>query len=69
MEIDDAGWAALLARAPAPGVYAVITTGIACRFGCASRAPLRQNVRFFASLAEAEAAGFRPCLRCRPSSA
>jgi AraC family transcriptional regulator of adaptative response/methylated-DNA-[protein]-cysteine methyltransferase len=47
-------------------VYAVVTTGVFCRPGCASRLPLRQNVRFFAHPAAASAAGFRPCQRCRP---
>lgn len=47
-------------------VYAVITTGVYCRPGCASRLPLRRNVRFFSNPAEASAAGFRPCQRCRP---
>jgi AraC family transcriptional regulator of adaptative response/methylated-DNA-[protein]-cysteine methyltransferase len=48
--------------------YAVLTTGVFCRPGCASRRPLRQNVRFFASAAEARAAGFRPCQRCKPNA-
>ena len=48
--------------------YAVITTGVVCRPACKSRLPLRANVRFFGSLEEAEAAGFRPCLRCRPAA-
>lgn len=70
MEIDDAAWAALVARVPAPGVYAVTTTGIACRFGCPARTPRRRNVLGFPSLAAAQAAGFRPCLRCwRPARA
>jgi AraC family transcriptional regulator of adaptative response/methylated-DNA-[protein]-cysteine methyltransferase len=46
--------------------YAVTTTGVFCRPGCASRRPLRENVRFFRSIAEAQAAGFRPCKRCKP---
>lgn len=48
-------------------VYAVRTTGIYCRPSCGSRRPKSDNVRFFAGPAEAEAAGYRPCLRCRPS--
>ncbi len=47
-------------------VYAVKTTGIYCRPSCASRRPRRENVRFFAASSDAEAAGFRPCHRCRP---
>ncbi len=47
-------------------VVAVTSTGVYCRIGCPSRTPRPQNVRFFASQAAAEAAGFRPCRRCRP---
>ena len=62
-------WRQLVARdRNAQFVYAVTTTGIYCRPGCASRRPLRRNVRFFGSPAEASAAGFRPCLRCRPTA-
>ena len=43
----------------------VTTTGIYCRPICPAR-PKKENVRFFRSKAEAEKAGFRPCLRCRP---
>jgi AraC family transcriptional regulator of adaptative response / DNA-3-methyladenine glycosylase II len=46
---------------------AVVTTGIYCRPGC-SATPKRENVRPFAYAAAAEAAGFRPCLRCRPDA-
>ena len=49
--------------------YAVTTTGVVCRPTCKSRRPRRSNVRFFRSVAEAQASGFRPCLRCRPGSA
>ncbi len=48
---------------------AVKTTGIYCRPVCKVRAPLAKNCLFFASAARAEAAGFRPCLRCRPELA
>jgi AraC family transcriptional regulator of adaptative response/methylated-DNA-[protein]-cysteine methyltransferase len=63
-ELTDAEWGALLARRVRPGVYGVVTTGIACAFGCPSRPPLRRNAVAFATRAKAEAAGFRPCLRC-----
>ncbi|QDU65484.1 DNA-3-methyladenine glycosylase 2 [Engelhardtia mirabilis] len=43
----------------------VTTTGIYCRAECAAR-PKRQNVRGLRSAAEGLAAGFRPCLVCRP---
>lgn len=46
--------------------YAVKTTGVFCRSGCAARAPLRQNVRFFDTTSDALAAGYRPCKRCQP---
>lgn len=44
----------------------VHSTGIYCRPSCPARAPKRENVRFYASVAEAEAAGLRPCKRCAP---
>ena len=43
----------------------VVTTGIYCRPGCPAT-PLRRNMLPFEHAAAAEAAGFRPCLRCRP---
>lgn len=49
--------------------YAVITTGVFCRPDCKSRRPLRENVRFFATVADAQNAGFRACKRCKPSRA
>lgn len=50
-------------------VYAVVTTGVFCRPACASRRPLRENVRFFDTPRAAADAGFRPCKRCRPADA
>ena len=47
----------------------VRTTGIYCRPVCPVRPALASNVSFFPSAAAAEAAGFRPCLRCRPEAA
>ncbi len=55
------------ARADGQFVYAVKSTGIYCRPSCPSRRPERKNVSFFPSPAQAEAAGFRACLRCEPS--
>ncbi|MEM7350598.1 MAG: Ada metal-binding domain-containing protein, partial [Acidobacteriota bacterium] len=46
--------------------FGVTTTGIFCRPSCAARRPLRRNVRFFRTAAEAESEGLRPCRRCRP---
>jgi AraC family transcriptional regulator of adaptative response/methylated-DNA-[protein]-cysteine methyltransferase len=63
----ESAWADVLARDPQSHIfYAVLTTGVFCRPACSSRRPLRENVRFFLSPAEAQAAGFRPCRRCKP---
>jgi len=63
----EAAWQAVLQQNRAAGfVYAVGSTGIFCRPGCPSRLPSRKNVLFFATVEEARAAGFRPCLRCKP---
>src|SRR5688500_172809 len=48
---------------------AVSSTGIYCRPVCPAPAPRPSNVRYFGSAAAAEAAGYRPCLRCRPELA
>ena len=66
----DSRWAHVIARdAKADGTffYAVKTTGVYCRPSCSARLPRPENVGFFESCAEAEAAGFRPCLRCQPN--
>jgi len=47
----------------------VRSTGVYCRCVCRVRLPLRRNIEFLPSAAAAEAAGFRPCLRCRPEAA
>jgi AraC family transcriptional regulator of adaptative response/methylated-DNA-[protein]-cysteine methyltransferase len=65
-------WGAVQQRDPAADgcfVYSVRTTGVYCRPSCPSRSALRKNVRFHASCADAEAAGFRACKRCRPGEA
>ena len=49
-------------------VYAVASTRVYCRPSCPSRRPDRRRVTFFASPEQAEAAGFRACLRCAPGS-
>ncbi|HTK28854.1 MAG TPA: AlkA N-terminal domain-containing protein [Vicinamibacterales bacterium] len=46
----------------------VTTTRVYCRPICPARAPRDEHVRYFESAAAAEAAGFRPCLRCRPEA-
>jgi len=47
----------------------VSSTGIYCRPVCTVRTPKAQNCTFYKSAAAAEAAGYRPCLRCRPELA
>lgn len=47
----------------------VTSTGVYCRPICRVRTPLAKNCRFFPHAAAAEAAGFRPCLKCRPELA
>ena len=68
---DFAGkaWQQVLARDSAGDghfVYAVRSTKIFCKPSCPSRRPTRRNVSFFTLPAEAEAAGYRACLRCKP---
>ncbi|HEY5909731.1 MAG TPA: bifunctional DNA-binding transcriptional regulator/O6-methylguanine-DNA methyltransferase Ada [Verrucomicrobiae bacterium] len=64
----DERWLALANHTGGPDAfyYGVKTTGVFCRPNCRSRLPNRQNVWFFATPAEALAAGFRPCKRCQP---
>src|SRR6266446_5894287 len=47
----------------------VASTGIYCRPICPVKPPKEVNCRFYNSAQEAEQAGFRPCLRCRPELA
>jgi AraC family transcriptional regulator, regulatory protein of adaptative response / DNA-3-methyladenine glycosylase II len=47
----------------------VTSTGIYCRPVCKVRTPKQENCRFYALASQAEAAGFRPCMRCRPELA
>jgi AraC family transcriptional regulator of adaptative response / DNA-3-methyladenine glycosylase II len=47
----------------------IASTYIYCRPVCPSRRANRENRRFFASAADAQRSGFRPCLRCRPDLA
>jgi AraC family transcriptional regulator of adaptative response/methylated-DNA-[protein]-cysteine methyltransferase len=48
-------------------VFAVRTTGIYCRPSCPSRRPRRDSVEFFTNPNQAERAGYRACLRCKPT--
>lgn len=68
-ETSETRWNKVLnrdAKADGQFVFAVVTTGIYCRPSCPARHAKRQNVRFFDTAEQAEQAGFRPCLRCRP---
>jgi AraC family transcriptional regulator of adaptative response / DNA-3-methyladenine glycosylase II len=68
----DACYLALKARdARFDGCFftGVTSTGIYCRPVCRVRTPKPENCRFFGHAAQAERAGFRPCLRCRPELA
>ena len=47
-------------------IGAVRTTGIYCKPSCPARRPKREHVQFFGDGGAARAAGFRPCLRCKP---
>lgn len=67
--LNDPRWADVVTRNPqSDGKFyiAITTTGIYCRPSCPSRHARPENVRFFATRADAEAAGFRPCRRCKP---
>ena len=69
---DDSRYLALCSRdARFDGQFftGVTSTGIYCRPVCAVRTPRREHCRFFTLAAQAESAGFRPCLRCRPEVA
>ena len=66
---DDQCWDAVVARdshRDGQFVFAVATTGVYCRPSCGARRPRRENVKFFSRPEQAEKAGFRACLRCRP---
>lgn len=66
---EDRAWEQVCVRdGSARFFYAVATTGVFCRPDCRSRRPLRGNVRFFATTAAAQSAGFRPCKRCKPGT-
>jgi AraC family transcriptional regulator of adaptative response/methylated-DNA-[protein]-cysteine methyltransferase len=67
--VSDPRWAAVTARDPkADGrfFYSVKTTGVYCRPSCAARPARPENVAFHATAAQAERAGFRACMRCKP---
>lgn len=62
-------WAARDTRFDGRFYTGVTSTGIYCRPVCTARLPRPEHCRFFPSAAAAEAAGFRPCLLCRPERA
>lgn len=69
---DVARWQAVCSRdtgADKVFYFAVATTGVYCRPSCPARRPHRKNVAFYSHYEDAEAAGFRPCKRCRPNTA
>jgi AraC family transcriptional regulator of adaptative response/methylated-DNA-[protein]-cysteine methyltransferase len=69
--VEDRRWDAVVARDSAHDgefVFAVSTTGVYCRPSCPARRPRRGNVTFYPRPDQAEKAGFRACLRCRPRS-
>lgn len=71
-DASDACYLALKARdARFDGRFftGVTSTGIYCRPVCRVRTPRRENCQFFTLAAQAESAGYRPCLRCRPELA
>src|SRR4051794_21284141 len=66
---SETAWAAFMRRDRSWDgriIGAVKTTGIYCKRSCPARRPMRENVEFFAPPEEARAAGYRPCLRCKP---
>lgn len=66
---EDERWRAVRDRdedADGHFVYVVRTTGVFSRPSCMARHARRSNVAFFALPAEARAAGYRACRRCRP---
>jgi len=65
----ETAWAAFMRRDRSWDgrvIGAVKTTGVYCKPSCPARRPKREHVSFFASGEEARAAGYRPCLRCKP---
>ncbi len=69
---QDPRWQSVVKRdqkADGSFVYSVKTTGVYCRPSCAARLALPENVSFHETGADAKAAGFRPCKRCKPEEA
>jgi len=71
VRIDDRRWQAVVDRdrtLDGTFVFGVSSTGIFCRPSCPAKRPRRENVSFFDHALEAEQAGYRACLRCRPKA-
>jgi methylphosphotriester-DNA--protein-cysteine methyltransferase len=69
---EAARWRALTCRDPLANghfVYLVKSTNIYCRPTCPARLARRANVGFVETPAQAEAAGYRACKRCKPQEA
>lgn len=68
---NDPRWNQLVTRdksADGTFFYSVATTGVYCRPSCGARTPRPENVAFYLTTAAAERAGFRACLRCKPTA-
>ena len=67
---DDERWRAVMRKdrsADGEFYFSVKSTGDFCRPSCAARLPKRENVRFHATIQDAQLSGFRACKRCRPA--
>lgn len=70
-QVMDRRWQAVLDRDSSLDgafVFGVSSTGIFCRPSCPAKRPRRENVSFFDHVLQAEQAGYRACLRCRPKA-
>ncbi len=71
VQINARRWQAVVGRdrsLDGTFVFAVSSTGIFCRPSCPAKRPRRENVSFFDHALQAEQAGYRACLRCRPKA-
>jgi len=62
-------WQAVIEKDPSADgkfYFSIKTTGVFCLPSCPARPPLRKNVAFHNTPADAEQAGFRACKRCWP---
>jgi AraC family transcriptional regulator of adaptative response/methylated-DNA-[protein]-cysteine methyltransferase len=71
VQINARRWQAVIGRdgsLDGTFVFGVSSTGIFCRPSCPAKRPRRENVSFFDHALQAEQAGYRACLRCRPKA-